>query len=321
MSRKPLRVVFLGSPEPAVVSLNALAERFEIPLVVTQPDRRKGRGRKVLPTPVRRRAEELGLPVLAVRDVNGAEVVERIRAAGGDVLAVVSFGQILKKAVLAVPPLGCLNLHFSLLPELRGAAPVPRAIMTGLPRTGVSVMRVTARMDAGPVYAREEEPIGAGDTAGDLYERLSARGARLFVETLAAAAEGTITPRRQDESRATYAPRITRTDTPVDWTRCAVEVDRKIRGLSGQLAAFAFFHGERETRVNFHRSLPAEGDSPGPGVAARSGAGGLLVGCGEGLVEILEIQAEGRGRRSGEEFANGYHIKGGELFSSPSLPV
>jgi methionyl-tRNA formyltransferase len=303
------------------MSLEALAERFEIPLVVTQPDRRKGRGRKVLPTPVRRRAEELGLPVLPAQDVNSGEVVERIKAAAGDVLAVVSFGQVLKKAVLDVPPLGCLNLHFSLLPELRGAAPVPRAIMRGLSRTGVSVARMITKMDAGPVYAREEEPIRADDTAGDLYRRLAARGARLFTETLAAVAEGSVTPHRQDESRVTCAPRITRGDSAVDWTRPAVEIDRQIRGLSGQLAVFAYFHGERETRVNFYRSRPAEGESPGPGVAVRSPGGGLLAGCGEGLVEILEIQAEGRGRRSGREFANGYHIKGGERFGGPSLPA
>jgi len=309
-----LRIVFAGSPWVSVFSLDAMVGSFEVPLVVTQPDRRKGRGRHVLPTPVRARAVELGLEVLASGDINSQAAVSRIKAARPDALVVVSFGQILGRPLLEAAPLGCINLHFSLLPKLRGAAPVPRAIMGGLSETGVSIMRMTRGMDEGPVYARESEAILPIDTAATLYERLALLGAGLLERTLPAIAAGQIEPEEQDHSQATYAPKITAADAALDWSRPAAQVDRRIRGLAGQREAFAFFGREKPVRVIFHMSALAEGESPGPGVAARSPGGGLLVGCGEGMVEVVEIQAQGRRRLSGREFANGYHITGGERF-------
>lgn len=309
-----LRVVFIGSPLVSVVSLEALAERFDVPLVLTQPDRRKGRGRHRLPTPVRARAEELGLDVLAAADINTPEALCRIESASPDVQVLVSFGQILKRHVLEAAPLGCINLHFSLLPELRGAAPVPWAIIRGHERTGVSIMRMSAGMDEGPVYARESTAILPVDTAASLYHRLARMGADLLADSLRAIARGEIAPEPQDDSRATWAPKITRADAALDWTRSAAEVDRRIRGLEGQREAFAFFERKRPVRVIFHMSAVVEAAGAGAGIAARGAGGELLVGCGAGVVEVIEIQAQGKRRLSGRDFANGYHVTGGERF-------
>lgn len=309
-----LRVVFIGSPLVSVVSLEALAERFDVPLVVTQPDRRKGRGRHRLPTPVRARAEELGLDVLTAADINTPQVLSRIKSVSPDVQVVVSFGQILKRPALEAAPLGCVNLHFSLLPELRGAAPVPWAIIRGHERTGVSIMRMNAGMDTGPVYACQSTAILPVDTAASLYERLARMGANLLADSLPGIARGETAPEPQDDSQATWAPKITRTDAALDWTRSAAEVDRRIRGLAGQGEAFAFFERTKAVRVILHMSAVAEATSSGAGIAARGAGGELLVCCGEGVVEIVEIQAQGKRRLSGRDFANGYHITGGERF-------
>ncbi len=309
-----LRVVFAGSPEVSVVSLEELSNRFAVPLVVTQPARPKGRGRRPLPTPLHARAMELGLEVMTAADINAADSLERIRAAKPDIIVVVSFGQILKTSALKAAPLGCVNLHFSLLPRLRGAAPVPWAIIRGEEETGVSIMQMTRGMDEGPVYAQQVESIRPDDTAAALYERLSLRGARLLTQTLPKIAQGSLKAWPQDDSMATMAPKITRADTALKWFLSAREVDRRIRGLAGQREAYAFFEREKPLRVIFHMSAVAEGESAGAGIAARGPAGELLVGCGSGVVEVVEIQAQGRRRLCGRDFANGLHISGGERF-------
>jgi len=304
----------MGSPALAVPSLVAAARSFDVALVVTQPDRPKGRGRVVSPTPVRQKASELGIEVLTTEDVNSDAATRRIALAKPDFIVVVSFGQILKKKVRAVAPLRCVNVHFSLLPELRGAAPIAWAIIRGLDRTGVSIMEMVGKMDAGPVYARAVEQIQPGDTSASLGGRLAPLGARLLVETLERRLSGETESSAQDESAATYAPKITRAAGAIDWTRSAVEIDRLIRGLSGVLEAYAYFDAGAPVRVTFYDCAASVGDSPGPGVARRGARAELLVGTGQGLVEISEIQAEGRRRLAGSDFANGYRIKGGERF-------
>lgn len=310
------RVVFMGSPSIAVPTLDALAKCCDFPLVVTQPDRPGGRGRHLHPTAVSERATQLGVLVLATENVNSEEAVARIREAAPEVIVVVSFGQVLRKAILKLPPRGCVNVHFSLLPEFRGAAPVAWAIMRGLRRTGVTIMEMVRGMDAGAVLAQSEEPIFDTDTTATLSERLAERGACLLVGTLGKYLCGGITPVPQDESAVTWAPKITRELGAVDWRRSAVEIDRLIRGLSGQLEAYSFLESKGRLRVTFYGSAVVAGVSPGPGVAARGPHGELLVGALDGLVEIKELQAEGRKRTTGKEFANGYHIKGGETFAN-----
>jgi methionyl-tRNA formyltransferase len=305
----------MGSPSIAVPTLDALAKCCDVPLAITQPDRPGGRGRKLHPTAVNLRATELGIPVLATEDVNSEAAISRIAEAAPEAAVVVSFGQILKKRILALPPRGFINVHFSLLPELRGPAPVAWAIIRGLPRTGVTIMEVVRKMDAGDVIARSEEPIRDTDTTADVFERLSVKGADLLVCTLGRYLRGEIEAVPQDESLATYAPKITRELGAVDWRKSAREVDLLIRGLSGQLEAYSFLEAKGRVRVTFFRSAVVHGKSPGPGVAARGAHGELLVGAADGLVEIMEIQAEGRKRATGREFANGYHIAGGEVFA------
>jgi len=310
------RIVFMGSPGSAVPSLEAVAERFEVPLVLTQPDRPKGRGRKLRPTPVRWKAGELGLEVLQAADVNDPSSVEKIRAARPSAIVVVSFGQILRKPVLEAAPLGCTNLHFSLLPKLRGAAPVPWAIIRGCSETGVSVMRVTEGLDEGPVYAQEKEAIRESDTAVSLYRRLSESGARLLAGTLEDILAGRAEARPQDHSQATYAPKIERELGAVDWRRPGVEVDRLIRGLSGQGEAYAYFESAKRgrLRVRFFDSRAAECAGAEPGLAFTGKGGSLYVACGKGCVEVRELQVEGKRRVWGTDFANGYHISGGARF-------
>jgi len=304
----------MGSPPIAVATLEALVDEYEVALVATQPDRPKGRGRRMSATAVHERADRFGIEVVATEDVNGEEAAARLRAAAPDVIVVVSFGQILKEPLLELPRLGCLNVHFSLLPKLRGAAPIAWAIIRGHRKTGVSIIRMVRKMDAGAVLAQVREAIRNDDTAATLGERLGHLGARLLRDTLERHSSGETVPKEQAESQATFAPKITRATAGIDWAKSAAEVDRLIRGLSGELEAYAFFGGGRMLRVNLFNSAPAPGPSPGVGVAARGAEGELVVGCGEGAVEIKEIQAEGRRRLSGKDFANGYHIRGGECF-------
>lgn len=308
------RIVFMGSPAVAVTTLEELAKSFEIPLVVTQPDRPSGRGRKMTPTAVHVRAAELGLSVHTTADVNSPSSVGALKDAGASAIVVVSFGQILKREALAAAPLGCLNLHFSLLPELRGAAPVAWALIRGYSETGVSIIKMARRMDAGPVLASLPEKIADNDTAATLYDRLGPLGARLMSSTVCEYLAGRAHLASQDESLATFAPKVTRETGAIHWNADAVVVDRLIRGLSGQLEAYAFLEAPGRIRVTLYSSRLSDAESHGPGLASRGPSGELLVGCGRGVVEITEIQAEGRKRVSGADFANGHRIAAGVRF-------
>lgn len=307
------RVVFMGSPSIAVGTLEALARCSDISLVVTQPDRPGGRGRKLHPTAVNLKATELGIPVLAVENVNAIEPIERIRLAQPQAIVVVSFGQILKNALLHLLPFGCINVHFSLLPQLRGPAPVAWAIIRGLRETGVTIMKLARKMDAGGILVQRAEKISESDTTETLSARLATIGAELLVDTLAGYMSGAIEAVGQDETQVTYAPKITREMGAVDWARPAREIDCLIRGLSGQAEAYSVLQ-TRDIRVTLYNSAEVRGASPGPGVAARGARGELLIGAAAGLVEIKEIQAAGKRSVTGAEFANGYHITGGERF-------
>lgn len=316
MTRLSLRVVFLGSPSVAVPALQAVSDRFVVPLVVTQPDRPKGRGRRVLPTAVKRRALELGLEVLSAPDANSHDALAAIRAARPDAIVVVSFGQMIRAALRRMVPQGCTNLHFSLLPELRGAAPLPWAIIRGKTVTGVSMMKITRRMDAGPVYATDSTPIAHSDTLDSLSVRLSEMGARLLADTLEEITRGTLQAMPQDEKAATYAPKIGHADAAIDFRRPANQIDCLIRGLSVMRGAYAFLDREKPLRVNFYNCSVVNEPSPGPGVVSRGPAGELRIGCGDGLVEIKEIQAQGKRRLSGRDFANGYHLTPTDVFKN-----
>ncbi|MCX7888510.1 MAG: methionyl-tRNA formyltransferase [Rhodobacteraceae bacterium] len=279
-----MRVVFMGTPDFAVPALEAVAAAHEIVAVYCQPPRPAGRGQKARPSPVEARARGLGLAVRHPATFRDGAAQAEFAALGADVAVVVAYGLILPPAVLAAPRRGCLNIHASLLPRWRGAAPIHRAVMAGDARTGVSIMRMDEGLDTGPVLMAEATEIGAEETTGDLHDRLAALGARLIV----AALEGLdgLTPVPQPATGATYAAKIGKAEARIDWARPAVEVDRLIRGLSPHPGAWCLAGGER-LRLLRSRRAPG-GGRPGDVID------GLVVACGEGAVEITELQREGR---------------------------
>ncbi|HRO12147.1 methionyl-tRNA formyltransferase [Amaricoccus sp.] len=298
-----MRLVFMGTPEFSVPALEALvAAGHEILCVYSQPPRPGGRGQKPRPSPVQARAEALGLAVRT--PVNFREPAEReaFAALGAEVAVVVAYGLILPPAVLGATARGCLNIHASLLPRWRGAAPIQRAVMAGDAVTGVSIMRMEAGLDTGPVLLREAVAIGPGDTSGTLHDRLAALGARLIVETLAGLDELAAVP--QPEAGVTYAAKIDKAEARVDWGRPAAEVDRLIRGLSPFPGAWCEIGGER---VKLLLSERVEGS----GVPGEVLDGRLAVACGAGAVRLLRLQRAGGGAVEAEAFLRGRPVAAG----------
>ncbi len=281
-------------------------------LAVSQPDRPSGRGQKLLPTPIKKRALELGVPVFQPQDVNSAESVEKIRALTPDILVVVAFGQILKTSLLELPPHGGLNLHASLLPLLRGAAPINRAIMEGHAITGVSTMKMARRMDAGDVYLKKEIHIGPTTTAGELHDMVMSVGADLMAETLRRIAVGDIAASPQDETLVTFAHKIIPAERAIDWTMQAVELDRKIRGLSPVPATYTFFRGKRLLAL---RSKLADGISDSaPGSILFGEGKELEVAAGNGKLVLLELCPEGKKPMPAAVWARGARIGSNDRF-------
>ncbi len=279
-----MRVIFMGTPEFSVPALEAVAAAHQVVAVYTQPPRPAGRGKALRASPVQARAEAMGLPVRHPVSLKPAEVQADFAALAADVAVVVAYGLILPQAVLDAPANGCLNIHASLLPRWRGAAPIHRAILAGDAETGVCIMRMEAGLDIGPVLLRQALRIGAEETTADLHDRLAALGARMIVAALAGLDR--LAPQPQPEAGVTYAAKIDKAEARVDFTRPAAEVDRQIRGLSPFPGAWIEVAGER---VKLLRSRLAEGrGAPGQVLA------GFVIACGTGAVEVLEAQREGK---------------------------
>ncbi len=294
-----MRCVFMGTPDFSVPVLDALvAAGHEIACVYCQPPRPAGRGKQPRPTPVQARAEALGLPVRTPASLRGETEQARFAALRAEVAVVVAYGLILPQAILGAPAHGCLNIHASLLPRWRGAAPIHRAVMAGDAETGVCIMAMEAGLDTGPVLLREATEIGPEDTTGDLHDRLSAMGAQLIVEALARLND--LTPRPQPAQGVTYAEKIDKAEARIDWTRPAVEVDRAIRGLSPFPGAWCEIGGDRARLL---RSRLAEG-SGAPGEVLF----GLTVACGDGAVKILQAQRPGKRAMAADEFLRGIDL-------------
>lgn len=291
-----MRVVFMGTPEFSVPVLEALARVHEVVCVYSQPPRPAGRGKKDRPSPVQAKAEALGLPVRHPVSLKGAEAQAEFAALGADVAVVVAYGLILPQAVLDAPRHGCLNIHASLLPRWRGAAPIHRAIMAGDAETGICIMQMEAGLDTGPVLLHEATPIAAEETTGALHDRLSAMGARLILQALDRMAD--LVPQPQPDVGVTYASKIDKAEARIDWSRPAVEVDRLIRGLSPHPGAWCEVAGER---VKLLASRLAEGQGA-PGEVL----GGLRIACGSGAVEIGLAQREGKRAMAPEDFLRGF---------------
>ncbi|GIX13547.1 MAG: methionyl-tRNA formyltransferase [Paracoccaceae bacterium] len=301
-----MRILFMGTPDFAVPALDALvAAGHEVAAVYARAPRAAGRGLRPRPAPVARRAEALGIPVRTPASLRDPAEQAALAGLGAEVAVVTAYGLILPQPVLDAPARGCLNIHASLLPRWRGAAPIQRAIMAGDAETGVSIMRMEAGLDTGPVLLSAATPIGPRDTAGTLHDRLAAMGARLIVEALARL--DALVPRPQPAEGATYAAKIDKAEARIDWTRPAAELDRQIRALSPHPGAWCLIGGER---VRVLMSSPDDGaGAPGTVLAG----GGLRVACGQGALRLETLQRAGRAPQAADAFLRGFPVPAGSI--------
>ncbi|HET8691737.1 MAG TPA: methionyl-tRNA formyltransferase [Steroidobacteraceae bacterium] len=309
-----LAVAFAGTPDFAVPSLEAIAaSRHRLVAVFTQPDRPSGRGRKASASPVKERALALGLPVRQPASLKDAAAAAEIAAFAPDVMVVVAYGLLLPPAVLAIPRLGCLNVHASLLPRWRGAAPIARAILAGDARTGVCIMRMEEGLDTGPVMLARELPIGERETAGELEQKLAAEGGRAIVEALDALAAGRASFTPQDPAGATYAAKLTKAEARLDWREDASALERRVRALNPRPVAETTLDGA-QLRVYEAQARPAA-PSRVPGTVIAADADGIVVMAGHDALAILRAQLPGRRVVSAAELANARPLVGKVLGS------
>ena len=314
-----MRVLFWGTPEFAAAPLRALiGEGFEVVGVVTQPDKPTGRARTLTPPPVKLIAQEEKIPCFQPATTKDQEFFDTIEAMQPDISIVVAYGHILPKRIIDLPKLGTLNIHASLLPQLRGAAPIQAAVRQGLRQTGVTIMRMVQALDAGPIMLTATVPVLDDETYGELQNRLSELGALTLIEALALISVGAATETPQDDSLATYAPKVTRSDAAVDWSLGVDEVCRTIRAYDPKPAAFSPLQGVDvklfgARKVNMTSHPVDDGAIPGQVVAVREG---LIVWCGDAAVCVRDVQPSGRGRMRASEWARGRGVSVGDQFGT-----
>ncbi|MBS1121421.1 MAG: methionyl-tRNA formyltransferase [Deltaproteobacteria bacterium] len=308
----------MGSPEFAVPCLRALAAAHEVVLVVSQPDKPAGRGAQVTSPAVKLAAQELGLPVIQPRSARTGELRDALVASGAELAVVVAYGKILPPDVLEAVPRGCLNVHASILPSYRGAAPVQWAVIHGDRETGVTIMQLDEGMDTGPVILERRVAIDPDETSGELLARLAPLGAAALLEAVELLAAGRATPRPQDGASATHAPMLDKVDGMIDFTQPAAVVAARIRGVDPWPGAQAGLRGQI---VKLFRARPEPGAGGPPGTVLAVDAGGLHVACGDGAVVIREIQAPGRKRLTAAQFAAGRGVAVGDVLASPAIAV
>ncbi|MDX6766747.1 MAG: methionyl-tRNA formyltransferase [Candidatus Methylacidiphilales bacterium] len=312
-----MRVVFVGTGEIGVPSYRALVSAPGIHLVgvVTQPDRPAGRKLEPTPSPVKRAVAGSGVVLLQPEKINRPEVIEELRALVPDVLVVCAYGQILKPAVLELPRMGCLNLHASLLPRHRGASCIQAAILAGDARTGMTVMWMDAGLDTGDILLQEAFPMGRRATAGALHDRLAAQAPGLLLRALSLVREGRAPRLPQDAGLATYAPKLSKADGRLDWSRPLCEIDRRVRAMSPWPSAYTYFedHGQRRLLKVF-RIILCRKVRGRPGEILRVGKEGVWVGAGDGGILLREVQMEGRARMPAADFARGQKLMPGMIF-------
>lgn len=305
-----LRVVFMGTPEFACPTLQKLIERREeLVAVVTQPDRPKGRGQQVLPPPVKVLAERYGIPVFQPLKVRAPEFIEVMRELNPDLIVVVAFGQILPRALLAIPRHGCINVHASLLPAYRGAAPLNWCIINGETETGVTTMLMDVGLDTGDMLVKKPTPIDAEEDTQALHDRLAALGAEALAETLDLLVTGRLVPEKQVDDLSCYAPMLKKEDGLIDWSRPAQAIKNLVRGMTPWPGAFTWLDART---LKIYRVTVAAG-SGAPGTVLSADRSGLEVACGEGSLLIEELQLEGKKRLSAREFLAGYKIAPGTI--------
>lgn len=310
-----LRIIFFGTPDFAVPSLRALYDsRHAVVGVVTQPDRARGRGQQPRPGPVKELAERQGSPILQparLRDEAFLVALENLRP---DLGVVAAYGKILTEAVLAVPRLGLINVHASLLPKYRGAAPIHRAVMAGDALTGVTIMRVVKALDAGPMLSSTTRPVGGDETSADVERDIARLGARALIEAVDALAEGRASEAPQDESQATYAPKIEKADGIVEWARSARQIHNQIRGLHPWPHAYSDLQGERIILLRSEVEHDVRAAESAPGTVLDAHHDRLTVQTGDGVLRLLALQREGRRPLTAREFLAGRPIEPGTRF-------
>lgn len=307
-----MKLVFAGTPQAAVPSLDALlASHHQVLAVITRPEAPTGRGRRVRPSPVAERAHQAGLELLEPRRAHAPEFLDRLREIAPDCCPVVAYGALLRPAALAIPPYGWINLHFSVLPAWRGAAPVQAAIRAGDDVAGASTFRIVPELDAGPVFGTLTEPIHPTDTSGDLLDRLSSSGARLLLETLDGIESGALVPREQPDEGVSYAPKVEVTHARVNWRTPAEAIDRHVRSCTPEPGAWAIFRGER---LKLGPLTPDPAEPPLPAGAVRAQKHSVHVGTATTPVRLGQVQPKGKRPMAAEDWARGSRPEESETF-------
>lgn len=307
-----MKIIFMGTPDFSVGTLEALVEAgHEVVLAVTQPDKPKGRGKEMQFTPVKECAIKHQIPVYQPRRIREAECVEELRKYNADIMVVVAFGQILPKEILEMTPYGCVNVHASLLPKYRGAAPIQWAILDGEKVTGVTTMQMNEGLDTGDMLLKIELPIESKETGGSLHDKLASAGAMLCVETLKRLEEGSITPIPQGDSPTSYAKMLDKRLGNIDWKKDAVQIERLIRGLSPWPSAYTNWNGK--VMKIWDAKVLEENTSFAPGTIAKVEKDAFYVQTGTGVLQIFELQIPGKKRMDAGSFMRGYQVQEGEV--------
>ena len=314
-----MRVIFMGTPDFAVGTLEALVKsEHEVVAVVTQPDKPKGRGKAMQPTPVKEVALRENIPVLQPKKVREPEVVEELSKLNADVIVVVAFGQIIPKTILELTKYGCINVHGSLLPKYRGAAPIQQAVIDGEKESGVTIMRMGTGLDTGDMISRIVVPIAKDETGGTLFDKLAEAGAKLLVETLPHIFDGTAVYEKQpEESPTPYAGMITKQMGLINFGKSAAELERLVRGLNPWPSAFTFWNGKtlKVWESFVVKSEEAGTEKPEPGTVVKTDKKGIYVACGEDVLVLSQVQLEGKKRMDADAFLRGCHIETGSRFT------
>ena len=323
-----MKIVFMGTPDLAAEVLETMMKNgCEVTLAVTQPDRPKGRGKSVIKTPVHECADRWGIPVFSPVRVKRPEAVERLREEAPDLIVVAAFGQILSKEILDLPRLGCVNVHASLLPAYRGAAPIQWAVINGEEKSGVTIMQMDEGLDTGDILLQEEIPLAADETGESLYNKMARLGGELLMKALPMIEQGTITPIKQDEAASSYAPMLRKEMGSIDWTMPAVKIERLVRGLNSWPGAYTFMNGKMlkiwraevcgagvcggaASAAGEPSDVPAAGAEPGTVVGTDKKK--IYVSCGEGVLALTEVQYEGKKRMNTQAFLLGAKVEPGQ---------
>ena len=311
-----MRIVFMGTPDFAVGSLQALCEsgKHEILAVVTQPDRPKGRGNKLLQTPVKEYALEQGLTVYQPQKVKTPEFVELLHELQPELIVVAAFGQFLSKEILELPKYGCINVHASLLPKYRGAAPIQYAIIKGEKESGVTIMQMDIGMDTGAMLDKVVVPIAENTTMGELHDALREQGAALLLQVIDKIAAGTAVAEPQDDAQATYATLLDRSMEHIDWSKTAQEVHNLIRGFNPAPSTFTKLPNGKSLKI-WGSKMTAKNSTAAAGTVIETGKHSFFVACGEGVLEITEVQPESKKRMPAQLFLNGRGVQEGDLLA------